>query len=279
MVTHAHGDALGVEQLTHIMRVHTLNSEGYQAGTFGGVGGPEQAHTLNLLKSLNQAGTQFVFPRLNILHAQVLQVAHSSSKSDCLRDTLGTCLKLDGGGHVLGILQTHAGNHGATGQEGRQSLEQFSTAVEGADTGGGQHLVAGECSKVDIHGVEVYGHVRYGLAGVQYDERAVLARHGDHAGHIGNRTGHVRDVGERHDAGLLVDDALGCRVVELTVLGGGDVAQSCAGTLGKNLPGNEVRVVLNLRGDDFIAGLQHEALSGGTADALGGIADGVGNQV
>ena len=38
-------------------------------------------------------------------------------------------------------------------------------------------------------------------------------------------------------------------------------------------------MVLNLRGDDFIAGLQHEALSGGTADALGGIADGVGNQV
>ena len=38
-------------------------------------------------------------------------------------------------------------------------------------------------------------------------------------------------------------------------------------------------MVLNLRGDDFIAGLQRETLSGGTADALGGVADGVGNQV
>ena len=139
--------------------------------------------------------------------------------------------------------------------------------------------MAGERREVNIQGVEVYGHMRYGLAGVQYDERAILACHGDHAGHIGNRAGHVRDVGEGHDAGLLVDDALGCLVVELAVLGGGDVAQSRAGTLCKNLPGDEVRVVLNLRGDDFIAGLQHEALSGGTADALGGIADGVGNQV
>ena len=57
------------------------------------------------------------------------------------------------------------------------------------------------------------------------------------------------------------------------------MAQSCAGTLSKDLPGNEVRVMLNLRGDDFIAGLECETLGGGTTDALGGIADGVGNQV
>ena len=139
--------------------------------------------------------------------------------------------------------------------------------------------MAGERRKVDVQGVEVYGHVRYGLAGVQHDERAVLACHGDHAGHIGNRAGHVRDVGKRDDTGLLVDDVFGCRVVELAVLGGGNVAQSCASTLSKDLPGNEVRVMLNLRGDDFVAGLQRETLGGGTADALGGVADGVGNQV
>ena len=86
-------------------------------------------------------------------------------------------------------------------------------------------------------------------------------------------------MGERHDAGLLVDDALGSFVVELTVLGGGNVAQGCAGTLGKNLPGNEVRVVLNLGGDDFIAGAQRETLSGGTANTLRGVTNGVGNQV
>ena len=123
VVAHAHGDALGVKQLTYIVRVHALDGESNQAGTLGRVGGAEQAHTLNLLNALNQAGTQFVFPRLNVLHAQVLQVAHSGGESDCLRDALGTCLKLDGGGHVLGVLQTHAGNHGATGQEGRQSFE------------------------------------------------------------------------------------------------------------------------------------------------------------
>jgi len=139
--------------------------------------------------------------------------------------------------------------------------------------------VAGERRKVDVQGVEVYGHVRHGLAGIQHNESAVLTSHGDHAGHIGNRAGHIRDVGERHDAGLLVADALGCLVVELTVLGGGDVAQDRAGTLSKDLPGDEVRVVLNLGGDDFIAGAQRKTLGGGTADTLRGVTNGVGNQV
>ena len=279
VVAHAHGDAPSIEQLPHIVRVHAVDCEGYQASTLGGVGGAEQSHTIDLLNSLNQAGAQFVFPRLNVLHTQVLQVAHSSSERDCLRDALGTCLKLDGGGHILGVLQTHAGNHGATGQEGRQGVQQFGTAIEGTDAGGCQHLVAGERREVDVQGVEVYGHVRYGLAGVQHNERAVLASQGNHAGHVGNCAGHVRDVGERHDAGLLVDNTLGSLVVELTVLGGGDVAQGRAGSLGKNLPGDEVRVVLNLGGDDFIAGAQRETLSGGTADTLGGVTNGVGNQV
>ena len=127
--------------------------------------------------------------------------------------------------------------------------------------------------------MEVYGHVRHGLAGVQYNDCAVLTSHSNHAGHISNCASHVRDVGERHDAGLLVDDALGCLVVELTVLGGGDVAQGCAGSLSKNLPGNEVRVVLNLGGDNFVARAQCETLSSRTADTLRGVANGVGDQV
>ena len=73
VVTHAHGDALGVEQLAHVVRVHAVDSEGYQAGTLGGVGGAEQAHAFNLLNALNQASAQFVFPCLNVLHTQVLR--------------------------------------------------------------------------------------------------------------------------------------------------------------------------------------------------------------
>ena len=261
------------------MRVYTLDGESDQAGTLGGIGGAKQSHAFNLLNALNEASAQFVFPRLNVLHAQVLQVAHSSSESDRLRDTLGAGLKLDGGGHVLGVLQTHTGNHGAAGQEGRQGVQQLCAAVEGANTGGCQHLVAGERRKVDVQGVEVYGHVRHGLTGVQYNDCAVLTSHSNHAGHISNCASHVRDVGERHDAGLLVDDALGCLVVELTVLGGGDVAQDRAGSLSKNLPGNEVRVVLNLGGDNFVARAQCETLSSRTADTLRGVANGVGDQV
>ena len=127
--------------------------------------------------------------------------------------------------------------------------------------------------------MEVHGHVRYGLAGIQHDECAVLAGQRHQARHVGNRAGHVGDMGEGQDAGLLVDDALGGLVVDAAVLGGGDVAQGCAGTLGKNLPGNQVRVVLNLGGDDFVTGAQRKTLGRLAADALGGVTDAVGDEV
>ena len=60
-------------------------------------------------------------------------------------------------------------------RNGRQGVQQFRAAVEGTDAGGSQHLVTGEGGEVDVQGVEVHGHVRYGLAGVQHDECAVLA--------------------------------------------------------------------------------------------------------
>ena len=175
VVTHAHGDTLRIEQLAHVVRVHTVNGEGHQARALGGIGRAQQAHALDLLNALNQASAQLVFPRFNVLHAQVLQVAHGGGEGDRLRDALGTGLELDGGGHVLGVLQPDAGDHGAAGQEGRQGVQQFRAAVEGTDAGGSQHLVTGEGGKGDVQGVEVHGHVRYGLAGVQHDECAVLA--------------------------------------------------------------------------------------------------------
>ena len=99
------------------------------------------------------------------------------------------------------------------------------------------------------------------------------------ARHVGNRAGHVGDVGEGQDAGLLVDDALGGLVVDAAVLGGGDVAQGCARALGENLPGKQVRVVLNLGGDDFVARLQCETLRGLAPNTLGGVTDAVCDEV
>ena len=83
VVTHAHGDTLRIEQLAHVVRVHTVNGEGHQARrVWAGSVGSQQAHALDLLHALNQASAQLVFPRFNVLHAQVLQVAHGGGEGD-----------------------------------------------------------------------------------------------------------------------------------------------------------------------------------------------------
>ena len=79
-------------------------------------------------------------------------------------------------------------------------------------------------------------------------------------------------MGEGEYAGFLGDE-FGCGfVVDLSVVGGGDVFEGCAGALGEDLPGYEVSVVFDFGGENFVAGLQGKTLGFFTAESLGGVA-------
>ena len=67
-------------------------------------------------------------------------------------------------------------------------------------------------------------------------------------------------MGESEDAGFLGNEFGGGFVVDLSVVGGGDVLEGCAGALGEDLPGYEVGVVFDFGGENFIAGFQGKTL-------------------
>ena len=169
-------------------------------------------------------------------------------------------------------MEFDSGDHRAAGEEWGQGVEEFGAAVERADAGGGEHFVPGECGEIDTECGEVYWHVGYGLAGVQDGEGTDFLGECDEARHIRNGAGDIGDVGESEDAGFLGDE-FGCGfVVDLSVVGGGDVFEGCAGALGEDLPGYEVGVVFDFSGENFVAGFQGKTLGFFAAESLGCVA-------
>ncbi len=167
------------------------------------------------------------------------------------------------------MLHRHRLDHRSAGDERRQRIEQLAPAVEHADTVGPQHLVAREGREVDVERVEVDRLVRHRLAGVQQRQRADRLRPRHQFGHRGDGAGDVGMVAEGNDFHALVE--LERIQVDPAVVGDAVPAQRRAGAPGQFLPRDEVRVVLQLRGDDDIA------RADGAGESV--VADRVGHQV
>ena len=77
-------------------------------------------------------------------------------------------------GHLvpLGAVHRDPDDHVAPGQERRHGLQQLAAAPQGADAGRAEHLVAADGQEVAADGLDVDGHVRRGLRGVDQDQGA-----------------------------------------------------------------------------------------------------------
>ena len=162
-------------------------------------------------------------------------------------------------------------------RNGGMADEQLAAAVQHADAGRAEHLVAGEHREVDAQRAEVDRRVRHRLAGVQHGQRADLAGPRDQPRGRVDRAEHVGLVGERDDLGVVVDQFVDVRQIEPAVVGDAEPAQRRAGALGDLLPRHQVRVVLHLGHDDLVAGAEPEAL--GLRARRGRVAHRVGDQV
>ena len=90
-------------------------------------------------------------------------------------------------------------DHAAAAEERRHGVEQFFAAVEHADAGGAEHLVAAEGEEVGAEFADVRGEVRHALGGVDEHERAGGVRAaGDFCDRV-DRAQDVRDGGDGDD--------------------------------------------------------------------------------
>ncbi len=106
--------------------------------------------------------------------------------------------------------------------------------------------------EIDVERVEVDRLVRHRLAGVQHCQRTDGLGPVHQLGDWSQRTGHVRVMAEGNDFDVLVE--LQRIEVNAAVVGDAVPAQRSAGAPGQFLPRDEVGVVLELGGDDDIAG-------------------------
>ena len=78
-------------------------------------------------------------------------------------------------------------------------LEDARLAVDDADAGRREHLVAGEHEEVAVERLHVDPHVRHRLRAVDDDDGAMPVRHGDHLADRRDGAERVRDLRERDE--------------------------------------------------------------------------------
>ena len=151
------------------------------------------------------------------------------------------------------LLAAHILDHLAAKEEGRHFLKQFLLAVEYADAHGRQHLVSRKCEEVDIELGHIDRDVRHGLCAVQNEEAAVLVRNPRKGLHIVFHAEHVRDVSHRDQLGLRAQHTAEIFFRDITLFIRLEELKNRASPRSCLLPGDEVRVVLHDRNQDFIA--------------------------
>ena len=279
VVPDPHGDAGVVEELTHVVRMHSGHIDADQAEPVDARTLAEQAHPGNLQHAAHQALAELGVPRGDAAHAGLREVVHGRGQGDGLRDALGAGLESLRRRQELGFVHVHGRDHRAAGEERRHGREQLPAAEQRTDAGGAEHLVAGEHGEVHAEGVQVHRDVRHTLAGVEHGERSHRRREGHELGDRAERTGDVGSVREGEHAGAGGHDAAGGRHVEKAGIRYRNEPQRGAGAQRQLLPRNEVGVVLQLGDHDLVAGSEGEAAGVGAAEAEGGVGEAVGEQV
>ncbi len=110
-----------------------------------------------------------------------------------------------------------------------------------------------ESEEVAIEVADVDAHVRDGLGGVDEDEGSTLVRYGRKCLDVVDRAQDVRCLGQRDEAGPRVPFALDPREVEAAVRLDSGYEDSTATALRRQLPGDDIAVVLHLGEEDGIA--------------------------
>ena len=172
-------------------------------------------------------------------------------------------------------LEGHREDHVAAALPGRHGGEQRLARVEHADAGRAVHLVRGERVEVAAERLHVHGQVRDRLGAVDHGRDPALAGRGDEIRERQHRAERVRDVGEGDDARARAEQAeVGLEVDDAAPVDRHD-AKRRARLRGEQLPGHDVRVVLEARDDDLVAGGEPRApvRLGDEVDRLGRPAD------
>ena len=196
---------------------------------------------------------QILLVGADVLHAQVRQVVEGNAPRPIAADTsgvpasnlYGTSLNVEWRSVTSRIISPPPMNGGISSRISR-ARPQRATAWRP------ERLVAAEDEEVAVQVLDVDRLVRRRLGRVDEHERAGLVRLADHLLDRVDRADAVRHGRERDELGIRAQQDLERVLEQAAVIVEGHELEVGVLLLGQQLPRDEVRVVLHLRGDDRV---------------------------
>ena len=222
------------------------------------VGGrTEDTHVGELGKPAHRVLGELVLVALDRVEADGAQVVDRDPEPVGLRDRRRPGLVLVGQVGPARLGERDLPDHRAAELERRHGLQQLLPPPHTSDTARAEHLVAREGEEVAAERFHVDRPVRRSLARVDDHDRVALMRPGREVRHGADRAERVRDERRRDelDAAELLDLRKGLED-QLAAGVDRDGGERRSGALRDVLPGNEVRVVLELGGDSHVTGAE-----------------------
>ena len=251
MMARAHGNAQTVEQRAHVKVVNLTYLEGDDTVQRTSLAQAPDVHPFDLRETLHGILREGLFVGAYGFKAQLLHIIYGARQSR-RGDVVGRAgFELVGQIVVGGVLERDVAYHLAAAHVGGQLLEPGAFAVEHADAGGAVHLVAREGEEVAVERLDIDAPVRGALSAVHEHRNAVSMCRLDDFLDGCLHTQHVAHMRHGHQAGVLREEPFeGCEI-QFSVVAHGDDAQ----TESRQLPGDDVGVVLQGRDDDFASGV------------------------
>ena len=250
----SHGNAGSIQHLGHVMRVDTRDVERDDPASESGIERPVQVHVRVLRHQLDQGvADELALVLADAAHAERGQVVRRYPEADLGRDVRSARLELPRDLVELGPPQVDLADHLAAGQEGRHRFKERATRPERARTRWAEHLVPGEDVEIGIDRLDIHRHVGHGLGAVNEHQRPGLVSHPGHLGDRIDRPERVRNVRERDELRLELEEDLEDIEAEQAIVGDRDELEIRVLLLDQELPRDEVSVMLHLGQDDDIA--------------------------
>ena len=226
-----------------------LVPEGHGPSPMLQVRGPEDLRP-GLGQPLDRVAGKLLLMFPHGVHPQGLQVVDGGHQRHLLGDVHGPRLELPGR-----ILERRAvlfdpHDHLAAAQERIHPVQQLPPAVEPARRGGAEHLVPGDGEEVDVDLGDVHRRVRDQLGPVHQDDRPHGVRCVGEPAERRHGPEDVRHAGHGDNLGALGEQRVEPREVERAVLCQGNEPETRSRRLGRELPRDQVRVVLDHREQD-----------------------------
>src|SRR5579875_428897 len=154
---------------------------------------------------------------------------------------------------VGSLFKGNRADHVAAALIGWHLLKQTCLAIEDADASRSIQLVPGEGIKVTIQFLDINRHMGSGLRSVDQHGNSLAVCTLDDFPHGIDCAERVRDMGDRHEASLATEQPFEFPENHFPGVIDWNNAQESALLLAKHLPGNDVRMVLQCRNEDFVS--------------------------